>query len=74
MMNSEKHDEHIISQVEEFIGVEQRMVKPPWHQHDNVPCHRSPLKPNRTCLGFDEEACSRQLPEKIVGKPYDQSS
>ena len=42
-MNSEKYDEHILSQVEEFIGVEQRLGKSPWYQHDNAPCHKSRL-------------------------------
>lgn len=43
MMNSEKYDEHILSQVEEFIGVEQRLGKSPWYQHDNAPYHKSRL-------------------------------
>nr|CCA28305.1 hypothetical protein ALNC14_144490 [Albugo laibachii Nc14] len=42
-MNSEKYDEHILAKVEEFIGVEQRMGKSPWYQHDNAPCHKSRL-------------------------------
>ena len=42
-MNSEKYDEHILSQVEEFIGVEQRRGRFPWFQHDNAPCHKSKL-------------------------------
>ena len=43
MMNSEKYDEHILSQVEEFIGVEQRLGKSSWYQPDNAPCHKSRL-------------------------------
>ena len=42
-MNSEKYDEHILSQVEESIGIEQRLGKSPWYQHDNASCHKSRL-------------------------------
>ena len=42
-MNSEKYDEHILSQVEEYVSVEQRMGRSPWFQHDNAPCHASSL-------------------------------
>ena len=42
-MDSEKYDEHILSQVEDFIGVEQRLGRSPWYQHDNAPCHKSLL-------------------------------
>ena len=42
-MNSEKYDEHILSRVEEYIGVEQRLGRSPWYQHDNAPCHKSQL-------------------------------
>lgn len=42
-MNSEKYDEHILSQVEEYIGAEQRMGRSPFFQHDNSPCHKSQL-------------------------------
>ena len=36
-MNSEKYDEYILSQVENFIGAEQRMGKLSWFRHDNAP-------------------------------------
>ena len=42
-MNSEKYDEHILSKVEEYVSVEQRMGRCPWYQHDNAPCHASSL-------------------------------
>ena len=42
-MNSETYDKHILAKVEELIGVEQRMGKSPWYQHDNAPCHKSRL-------------------------------
>ena len=42
-MNSEKYDERILSQVEDFIGVEQGLGRSPWYQHDNAPCHKSLL-------------------------------
>ena len=42
-MNYEKYDEHILTQAENFIGAEQIMVKLPWFQHDNAPCHKSQL-------------------------------
>ena len=42
-MNTEKYDEHKLSQVEEYVSVEQRMGRSPWYQHDNAPCHVSRL-------------------------------
>ena len=42
-MNSEKYDEHILSKVEEYVSVEQRMGRSPWYQHDNPPSHKSQL-------------------------------
>lgn len=42
-MDSKKYDEHILSKIEDFIGVEERTGMTLWYQHNNAPYHNSQL-------------------------------